>query len=72
MKKIKADSSNLDSFWYEGGKLTIEFKSGSTYTYHEVPEDIFEGLKKAESQGRYFYKNITNKFKYNKLKKEVV
>jgi len=72
MNKIKANSSNLESFWYNKDKkrLTIEFWSGSIYEYADVPEQLFNELRLAESQGSYFYKNIRSNFIYKKLKKE--
>ena len=70
--KIKADSSNLDVFWYNKDTkvLTIEFKNGTAYEYSNVSPKVFEGLKTAESQGRYFHKNIRGVFLHKKLKKE--
>lgn len=36
------------------GTLSITFKSGRTYKYAEVPEEVYRGLLEASSAGRYF------------------
>jgi len=55
-----ANSSNIASFAYSPKRsvLTVEFKSGATWEYEEVPELIFEGMKAAESKGSYLAKRI--------------
>ena len=35
-------------------ELKIEFKRGGTYSYEEVPQEIFEALKVAPSIGQAF------------------
>jgi lysyl-tRNA synthetase class 2 len=55
-------SSNLKSFSYdpEWEELTIWFRSGGVYRYDNVPEDVVDEMKFAESRGRYFYRYIRN------------
>jgi hypothetical protein len=43
-------------------ELTITFVSGGSYTYNDVPEDIFEGLKNAGSPGRYWHAFIKDQY----------
>jgi hypothetical protein len=38
--------------------LEIEFNSGGIYQYYGVPQEIYEGLMNAGSQGIYFHQNI--------------
>lgn len=64
-KKIKMEavtSSNIAKVGYDSEKriLAIEFHSGQLYHYHPVTEDFFKQLKKAESIGEFFSKNIRN------------
>ena len=68
MNKIKANSSNLESFWYDKEKkmLTVEFKNGSVYEYLEVPEKVFNEMRVAESKGKFLNKYIKNVFKFKK------
>lgn len=62
----KLVSSNLEGceFFPESGVLTLEFKSGATYNYRNVPANVYHGLMAAESHGIFFHENIRDKFKY--------
>ena len=57
-------SSNLAMCSYDAGErvLQIRFRSGRTYSYKDVPEDTYEGLKQADSPGQYFNSNIKGVF----------
>ncbi len=44
--------------------LEIIFNDGRIYQYRGVPAAVFEGLKQAESKGRYFQENIRDEFQY--------
>jgi|TARA_R100000664_G_C2735765_1_gene125269 hypothetical protein len=63
------DSSNLKGSEYntETEELIVEFKKGGKYSYTKVPIKIFTQMRKAESQGSYFSKNISRNYKYRKL-----
>jgi lysyl-tRNA synthetase class 2 len=60
------DSTALRSFSYdaEGQVLAIEFTHSGVYEYLEVPAEIADALKKAESKGRYFNAHIKHAFKF--------
>jgi hypothetical protein len=68
-------SSNIARYQYNANerKLTIEFNRASgncqIYEYENIPMDIFTGLSKAESVGKYFSQYIKGIFNFNKLKK---
>lgn len=70
LKKFPVDSSNLDWIAYDRDKedLYIQFRSGGLYVYHDVPYNIFDGLRTAGSKGRYHNMKIKWKYKYEKLK----
>jgi hypothetical protein len=55
-------SSNLAGYDYDPDTqlLTIQFTSGRSYDYKNVPQDIVDGLAQADSSGRYFNSNIKN------------
>lgn len=38
--------------------LTITFRKGGSYTYEGVPQDVFEGLRDADSPGQYYSTQI--------------
>jgi hypothetical protein len=42
--------------------LRVKFKKGEIWEYSDVPPEEFEQLKKAESVGSHFHKNIRNKY----------
>ncbi|WP_163336038.1 KTSC domain-containing protein [Desulfopila sp. IMCC35008] len=58
------ESSNVAGFCYEAQVLTVEFNSGSRYDYYDVPEHVFEGMKQAESKGRYLNSEIKGHYRY--------
>ena len=65
MNREPVNSSNIASVGYDRGILEIEFKNGSLYHYHQVPEEVFENWFKTESVGSYFFKHIKNVFPFN-------
>ena len=66
--KVK-NSSRVDSFRYDPAAkvLSVTFKSGGEYHYDGVPQDVVDGLKKAESAGKYLSSNIKGVFKHSKM-----
>jgi len=42
-------------------KIVFHYDLEKMYTYQNVPQEIADGLKNAESQGKYFGANIRNK-----------
>ena len=59
-------SSNVAGFCYDKASqvLTVEFKSGSRYNYYDVPENIFDGLKSADSKGKYLHAEVKGYYRY--------
>lgn len=64
-----AGSSNLASGSYddETQELTVEFRSGETYAYRNVPQGIWAGLKGAGSAGSYFHRQVRSRFAGRRL-----
>ena len=56
ISRTPVDSSCLRSLGYFGGLgvLELEFAGGEIYRYFDVSSDLYEGLLKSESKGRYF------------------
>jgi len=48
--------------------LTIEYVSGSVYEYKNVPEYVYEEMKKAKSKGKFLNQKIKDKYLYEKIK----
>jgi hypothetical protein len=42
--------------------MEIEFRSGKTYTFSEVPPHVYENLLASDSPGRYFNQSIKNNY----------
>jgi hypothetical protein len=63
------NSSNLAGIGYDADThtLTIEFRSGGTYEYYDMEEQVFEGLRSASSLGQYFQENIRGRYRYARL-----
>tara|TARA_R110000744_G_scaffold169345_3_gene287212 strand:+ start:447 stop:692 length:246 start_codon:yes stop_codon:yes gene_type:complete len=63
------NSTNLGKTKYntETSELIVEFTKGGSYAYEKVPISIFTKMRIAESQGKYFSKNISKVYKYKKL-----
>jgi hypothetical protein len=59
------NSSNIAQVKYDDdrGTLYIDFRSGKTYRYDDVPYEIWNGLLEAPSVGQYFNQNIKNQYK---------
>jgi hypothetical protein len=69
MEWIKVDSSSLSRIKYNENTriLEIEFKGGRLYQYFDVPFQIFEGLRSADSHGKYFNKLIKDRYHYKQV-----
>jgi aspartokinase-like uncharacterized kinase len=62
-------SSNLKKTTYDTitKKLLVEFNTGVTYEYDEVPHQLYTQFRMSESQGKFFSSKIAKTFKYKKL-----
>lgn len=63
------DSSNIERIGYDSDSntLRIEFKSGRTYDYFNVPENVFDELRHASSVGGYHARNVKNCYSYTEI-----
>lgn len=63
--KHQLKSSNLASVDYDHDNRTlkVEFKSGKSWTYVNVPKEHYNGLLTANSPGSYFYNHIRNVYR---------
>jgi KTSC domain len=60
-------SSTLAGAGWRRGVLELEFRSGSLYRYHGVPEGVFEALLAAPSRGRFFSRRIRGRYPAERL-----
>ena len=63
-------SSALQSVGYDQEQrvLEIEFTGGEVYQYFDVPAEVYRGLMKAESHGRYFHQHVRDAgYRYDRM-----
>lgn len=64
------ESSNIYAIGYNGESsiLYVEFKSGSTYAYFDVPKNLYISFMQASSHGKFFWQYIRKGgFNYERL-----
>ena len=47
--------------------LRIVYVSGSVYDYKDVPEEVYQEMKKAPSKGVYLNEKIKTRFEFEKI-----
>ncbi len=69
MEREPIESTSLRSLGYEPGThtLEVEFNSGGIYRYLDVPPEMYQTLREAESPGRVFTRQIRNAYECWKL-----
>lgn len=62
------ESTAIKAVSYDHDKLTllVIFKNNGMYTYHEVPAQVFEELRKTDSIGRFVATQIKPFYKFTK------
>lgn len=70
--KYKSESSTIELATYHpySETLLVDFKSGSSYAYYNVPWSTWENFLEAESVGRFIAREIKNSFKWKKIIKD--
>lgn len=60
MRRHRLDSAAIASAGYDDATavLELEFTSGDVYRYFAVPPSVHQGLRSAESAGRFFRERI--------------
>lgn len=62
------NSSNiLNATYFPDGKMEVEFTNGGRYLYKEVEREVFQDMVKSESVGKFFHKNVKNKYEYERV-----
>lgn len=65
-------STNVSSADYDSAKqtLTVHYKSGGSYIYHDVDAKHWHGLQQAESIGSYLHKHVKHAHKAERVEKD--
>jgi hypothetical protein len=68
-KFTPAKSSNIAATAYDQAtqSMAVTFKSGKTYQYADVPQELYTSMGKADSIGNFISSNIVGKFKHSTL-----
>jgi hypothetical protein len=61
-ESISSTAISSASYDDETKTLEVSFTSGQTYTFQNVPVEIFEGLISAPSAGKYYHSQIKGQF----------
>jgi len=69
MDRLPVKSSNIAAIGYDSTSKTleVEFKTGAAYQYQNVPSSVVRALRKAQSIGGYFSKQIKSNYEGKKL-----
>jgi len=64
MERKNIDSSMLQSIGYDANSSTLEleFKNGGVWQYFDLPESLWYEFEAAESQGKFFLREIKNQY----------
>ncbi|MDF2434309.1 MAG: hypothetical protein JWP44_3940 [Mucilaginibacter sp.] len=62
-------SSVVASMNYDAAHRTLRifYVSGNVYDYKNVPEEVYEQMKSANSKGIFLNQNIKKRFKFKKV-----
>lgn len=68
MDRTPVTSENIKEIGYDPrlSILEIEFHSGGTYQYFDVPENVHQALLNASSHGKFFDDYIRYSYRYQK------
>lgn len=60
MQMVRVDSEAIEAVGYDprSRRLRIRFTGGRSYDYCAVPEQVYQGLMRADSHGAYFNQHI--------------
>jgi hypothetical protein len=66
---VPRSSSNIAAISYEPSveNLTVEFTSGESYVYMNVPAYVYRNWCSDGGGGSYFYRNIRSRYSYERI-----
>ena len=69
MNVTAVGSTTLATVGFEeaAGILQLEFRSGPLYRYFGVSAEVYEGLLRTSSKGRYFNEHIRDRFQHDRM-----
>lgn len=55
-------SDAIITLTYKNGITTCVFHNGGSYTWNNIPKDVFDNWQNSYSWGGYFHENIKGKY----------
>jgi hypothetical protein len=65
---FNSDNVLKTTYFPSNQRLYIAFNRGQTYSYGGITKEMYAEFEAADSQGKYFHKNINNKNKFSTRK----
>lgn len=64
------DSTAVSAIAYRAREhaLDVTFVSGGVYRYFDVPEEVFDRFRYAESAGRFMHEEILEQYEFERLR----
>ena len=50
----------------ETQELHVQFLSGGYYIYHDIPQEVFDGMLDAPSKGSFLNRDVKGRYQYTK------
>ena len=73
MEWTEVESSTVSRIAYEDDALFVEFRSGVSYRYDDVPPEVYDELFEADSIGRAFHRLVKlGGYEYERLAADAV
>lgn len=47
--------------------LEVHFQKGGVYRYHGVPQELYDGIKNADSPGRFHHAHIKGQYRHERI-----
>jgi lysyl-tRNA synthetase class 2 len=62
-------STVIRNFRYDApqGRLVVEFQSGRRYAYFNVPQQVYDDMRRARSRGSFFNAWVRDRYSYARL-----
>lgn len=72
MEKELVESTGIRWFRYDADKRTLDvaYISSGEYRYFDVPREVYEWLRRAQSKGKFVNRLVKEKYRYERLTEE--
>jgi hypothetical protein len=66
-------STAIRSLFYDPARneLWVTFVSGRRYVYADVPAEVFDAFKSAESRGAFFNRDIRDRYAFREIRRRL-